>query len=331
MNIDMHTHFIAAEFIDLLIKDPVRYQARIEMNNGQKYVYHDQGYSYPLTPGFYDLKARIADMDSRCIDIDIISVAPTVYYYWADSELGLEIARLHNDSAYRMVQACPERLQAMATVPMQNVGMAISELERAVNKYGFKYVEIGTTIEGRNLDEPEYLPFFKKAEELGMAIVFHPYYVGYRENLKDYYLTNLIGNPLDTTVCISRLILGGVMEKCPALKFIFVHGGGYIPYQRGRLQHGYRVRDEAKVILSDGPPSGYFDNLYFDTITHWGPALKYLIESHSAAKVMLGSDYPFDMADADPVKSVKALNLDPETEKNVLGLNARNLFLSSAL
>jgi len=326
VNIDIHTHFIAEEFIDLLIKNPARYQARIETANGQRYIYHDQGYSYPLNPGFHDLKARIADMDSRGIDIDIISVAPPIYYYWADSELGLEVARLHNDSACRMVKSCPDRLQAMATVPMQDVKLAMGELERAVVEHGFKYVEIGTTIEGRNLDEPEYLPFFKKAEDLGVSVMFHPYYVGYRHDLKDYYLTNLIGNPLDTTICISRLVLGGVMEKCPALKFIFVHGGGYIPYQRGRLQHGYQVREEAKAVLSDGPPAGFFDNLYYDTITHWGPALKYLIESHSADKIMLGSDYPFDMADPDPVKSVKALNLDQKVEEMILGLNAKNFF-----
>ena len=181
-------------------------------------------------------------------------------------------------------------------------------------------------MEEKGLDDPYFLPFFKKAEKLDVTIIFHPYYVGERSDLKDYYLTNLIGNPLETTICIAKLVFGGVLEQCPMSKFIFVHGGGYIPYQKGRLQHGYHVRKEPKVIVNSTPPFTYFDKLYFDTITHWGPALTFLVESHGAEKIMLGSDYPFDMADADPVKSVEIFVKD-ETEKNmILGLNAISLF-----
>ncbi|MEW5783952.1 MAG: amidohydrolase family protein [Bacillota bacterium] len=326
MNIDIHTHFIPREFIELARQDPVKYQARVEGKEGLEIIRHDQGYSYPLTPGFFDVEARLKDMDRRNIDIDVISVAPTVYYYWASAALALEIARVCNDSAHRMAQARPDRLQPMATVPMQDVSLAMAELERVVKCYGFKYVAIGTTIEGRNLDEPYFRPFFKKAVELGMAVIFHPYYVGARPHLGDYYLTNLIGNSLDTTICAARLVLGGVLQECPASKFIFVHGGGYMPYQRGRLQHGFAVRPEPKVVLNETPPARYFDSLYYDTITHWGPALQFLVESHGPNKVMLGSDYPFDMADPDPVKTVKSLNLNSDDEKMVLGINVENLF-----
>ncbi|MDW7740087.1 MAG: hypothetical protein SCJ97_08545 [Bacillota bacterium] len=121
MNIDIHTHYLPQEFIDLVKKDPVKYQARIEKNDlGEEIIYHDQGYSYPLYPGFYDLEARLRDMDARNIDLDILSIAPTLYYYWAENSLALEIAKICNDSVYRMVQQKPERLKAMATVPNNN-------------------------------------------------------------------------------------------------------------------------------------------------------------------------------------------------------------------
>lgn len=326
MNIDIHAHFIPEEIIELIRKEPEKYQARIVTDSGGgEYIQHDQGYAYPLHKGFYDMRARLQDMDSRRIDMDFMSVSPTIFYYWTDAALAAKIARLCNDSAARIVQEHPDRLRAAATVPLQDVESSIRELERVVNRYDFRMVAVGTSIEERYLDDPEFLPFFKKAEELGVAILFHPYYVGNRFNLNSYYLTNLIGNPLDTTICIARLAFGGVLQQFPNLKLLFVHGGGYMPYQRGRLQHGHRVRNEPKTIIKGQSPDPYFDNVYYDTITHWGPALRYLVESHGSHKVLLGSDYPFDMADPDPVSAIEKIRLGQEDEKNVLGRNALSL------
>lgn len=327
MNIDIHTHCIPREFIDLVKSKPLKYQAKIEHDaQGNEMIRHDQGYIYPLYPGFYDMEARFKEMDQRKIDMDVISVSPTVYYYWADAALAAEIARLCNDSIAKLAQNHSNRIRPCASVPLQDVAASMKEMERVVDRYGIQIVTIGTSVEGRGLDEPYFLPFFKKAEELGVAILFHPYYVGDRLNLRDYYLTNLIGNPLDTTICIARLVFGGVLEQCPRSKFIFVHGGGYIPYQRGRLQHGYHVRREPKVIVKNTPPFTYYDRLFFDTITHWGPALTFLVESHGAEKILMGSDYPFDMADVDPVRTVETFVNGEAEQKKVLGLNAAALF-----
>lgn len=327
MNIDIHTHCIPGELIDLIRKNPARYQARIERNDqGEEMVRHDQGYVYPLYPGFHDMAVRFKEMEARRIDVDLLSVSPTVYYYWADAALALEIATICNDAIAKLAADHPERLKPCASVPLQDVAASVRELERVVDRYGFQAVTIGTSMEGRGLDEPGFRPFFQKAEELGVAVIFHPYYVGDRLNLGDYYLTNLIGNPLDTTICIARLAFGGVLERFPGSRFIFVHGGGYIPYQKGRLQHGYKVRKEPKVIVKETPPFAFFDNLFFDTITHWGPALAFLAESQGAHKVLLGSDYPFDMADADPVTTVETYVMGEAEKRRVLYENARELF-----
>ncbi|MBU2054229.1 MAG: amidohydrolase [Proteobacteria bacterium] len=327
MNIDIHTHCIPREFIDLVKRNPLKYQARIEHDSqGKEMIRHDQGYLYPLFPGFYDMDIRFREMDQRKIDMDVISVSPTLYYYWADAALAEEIARVCNDSVAKLAKGYPKRIKPCASVPLQDVAASVKELERVVDRYGIQMVTIGTSVEGRGLDDPDFLPFFKKAEELGVAVMFHPYYVGDRLNLGDYYLTNLIGNPLDTTICIARLAFGGVLEQCPRSRFIFVHGGGYIPYQRGRLQHGYHVRPEPKVRVKSTPPFTYYDRLFFDTITHWGPALTFLVESHGAEKILMGSDYPFDMADVDPVRTVKTFVRGEADQKKVLSLNAMSLF-----
>jgi aminocarboxymuconate-semialdehyde decarboxylase len=326
MNIDIHTHCIPLEFIDLVKSNPARYQAKIYHDvQGREMIRHDQGYTYPLYPGFYDMQARFKDMDQRKMDIDVLSVAPTVYYYWADAALAAEIAEVCNDSIAKLAQSHPNRFIPCASVPLQDVTASIKELERVVDRYGFQIIAIGTSMEGRGMDEPYFLPFFKKAEELGVAVLLHPYYVGDRLNLRDYYLTNLIGNPLDTTICIARMAFGGVLEQCSRTNFIFVHGGGYIPYQKGRLQHGYHVREEPKVMVKNTPPCAYFDRLFFDTITHWGPALTFLAESHGAEKILMGSDYPFDMADPDPVKTVETFVKGETEKKQVLGLNTMSL------
>lgn len=327
MNIDIHTHCLPQEVLDLIERDPVKYQAKIVVDekSGQKFVHHEQGYKYPLSEGFYDMDVRFKEMDIRNIDMDVISVSPTIYYYWADPKVATEVAQVSNDSMAALAKAYPQRILPMATVPLQDVKASVQELERVVKKYNYRTVSIGTSMEGRYFDDPEFLPFFKKAAELDVVVLFHPYYVGDRLNLGDYYMTNLIGNPLDTTICISRLVFGGIFEKCPNSQFVFVHGGGYIPYQRGRLQHGHSVRPESKVIIGNESPAKYFDQLYFDTITHYQPALKYLIESHGSSKIVLGSDYPFDMADSDPVAKVKDLGFNEKDAANVLGNNVASL------
>lgn len=326
MRVDIHTHCIPASFLARMRHDPRRYQAQIvpDAEHGEA-IRHDQGYAYPLYRGFFDPEYRLLEMDRRRIDIDCLSVSPTLFYYWAEPALGAAIARELNDGIAAMAAARPDRFIPVGTLPMQDVTAALAELDRVARELGFPAVQIGTSVEGRHLDAPAYLPLFKRAAELGVTIVFHPYYVGLLPHLKDYYLTNLIGNPLDTTVCIARLVFGGVLADLPAARFVFVHGGGYIPFQRGRLQHGHKVRPEPRVVIGDKSPAAYIEPLYFDTITHWGPALKFLVASHGAGRVLLGSDYPFDMADVDPVRAVEWLGLSDADQARVLGGNALDL------
>jgi len=208
----------------------------------------------------------------------------------------------------------------------REIDESLKEIDRAINKLGLRGIEILSNINGRDLDVPELMPLYKEVETLDLPVFIHPGGKVGSERTKDYYLTNLVAYPFDTALAAAHLIFGGILDKCPNLKFCLAHGGGNLPYIRGRLEHGYQVRSESKAVIKQ-PPSHYFPLLYFDTITHFTPALEYLITSAGADKVLMGTDYPYDMADSQPVLTVQNLkNISEEDKQLVLGGNARRIF-----
>lgn len=205
-----------------------------------------------------------------------------------------------------MVADRPERLRGMATVPMQHPDAAVAELERVVRAHGFKAVEIGTSIEGAQLAEERFRPLLRRASELNVFVFAHPYYVGAKNGLESYYLTNLIGNPLDTTVMLANLMFSGRLDELPDLKIVLAHGGGFIPYQIGRLIHGHAVRSETNGI-SKSSPKDLLKRIYFDSLVFEPQALRYLIDLVGPDHVCIGTDAPFDMADDDPRATIDAV------------------------
>jgi aminocarboxymuconate-semialdehyde decarboxylase len=325
MNIDMHSHFIPQEFIDTIAKPDSGWQAKLFMKGDQPWVVHDQGYTYPLTAGFHNTEVRLADMASTKLDKAVVSASPTLFYYWAEPKLALEVAKMTNNGLCELAKARPDKFAGMGTLPMQDVDMAIKELRRCVKDLGFKSIQIGSNVEGVQYDDPRYLPFFQECNDLGVVILMHPYYVGAKGMFGKYYLTNLYGNPLDTAMVCASLIFGGVFDKCPNLKVAFTHGGGFFPYQLGRLKHGYEVRSEPKVNGVKSPEN-YLHQMYFDTIVFMDKQLRFLVDLAGAENVLLGSDYDFDMADFTLVDTVSSAGLTPDQLKLVLGGNAQRLF-----
>lgn len=326
MIIDTHSHYIPESFINLLKEGDSELQAKLVEKEGKTFVSHNQGYVYPLLLGFFDLEYRLKEMDKAKIDVAVLSTAPPMFYYWAPAKLAARVARIINDGIKKAVDAYPDRFLGMATVPLQDPEEAIKELHYCVKELGFKSVLIGSNIEGRQFDEPEFLPFFQECAKLGVLVNLHPYYVGDKKMFEKYYLTNLLGNPLDTAVALSHLIFGGVFDKCPGLKVIAAHGGGFMPYQVGRLEHGYQVRNEPKANNCSNPLS-YMDNIYFDSILFNQKALKYLVDIAGADRVVMGTDYPFDMGEEKPFEFISTSDLTGEDKDKVLGSNAVKLFL----
>ena len=241
----------------------------------------------------------------------------------------MAFARATNDALAETVRAYPERLLGLAALPLQDPSAAPAELERAMRELGLRGAEIGTNVGGRNLDDQELEPVWAAAERLGAFLFVHPERVAAAERLGSYYLRNLIGNPLDTTIAIASLVFGGVLERYPRLKLCFAHGGGFAPYQVGRLDHGWSKRPEPRVTIQQRP-STYVRKLYFDTILHTPDALAYVAKHFGADHLLLGSDYPFDMGPDDPVKDVESLPGLSETERRmILGETAAQLVAGS--
>ncbi|MFC1915543.1 amidohydrolase family protein [Chloroflexota bacterium] len=325
MKIDIHCHYTPRNCLDLI--DPAGQKfgpSIVKDETGQEILVADGSRLGHIGRQAYDAKTQLKDMDRIGIDIRAISPAPFSFFYHIDPELCLSTSKIHNDSIAQVVNAYPDRFFGIATVPMQDINKAILELERTVNELGFKGVEISSNINGKNLDEPEFLPFYETAQALGIPIIVHPYYVVGTERLKRHYLSNLVGNPVDTTIAIASIIFGGIVERFPKLKWVFVHAGGAAPYIKGRWDHAYY---HGVVVEFDipKPPTEYFKTLYLDTVAHSQPALTYLINTHGADHVVLGSDYPFDMSDPNPVNTVKKQGLSARDEAKILGQNAAAL------
>jgi aminocarboxymuconate-semialdehyde decarboxylase len=328
MIIDIHTHVLVEHSFDKLRKKYAKgVPPEIVRDATGKFYHLVNGKAFgPQTEQIYDPKKRIEDMKKEGVDSQLLSVAPYTFGYSKDAELGLALAQAQNDAISNLVGEYPDRFAGLATVPLADVYASVEELDRAVKDLGLKGVEIGTHVEDDNLDSLELWPFYEKAQELDVPILVHPESPVGSERMRKYYLGNFIGNPLETTIAIGSIIFGGVLERFGKLKFCFVHGGGFIPYQRGRFEHGYHVRSEAKVNISK-PPSEYLKLIYIDTVTHYQSALEYLINTIGSEKILLGSDYPYDMADPHPVSSVQKLTtLRPEDKQKILGENAERIF-----
>jgi len=320
MIIDAHSHFIPEALINEFKKENNLFKAHIIKKGDKKFIEHEEGFRYPLFKEFYDVDAKINDLEKMRIDRAILSPSPTVFFYWSMPEIAREVSRICNDWVYSFTKKYPEHFIPMGTLPMINVEDSLSEFERIISKYKMQMIEIGPHINGENLDEAKFYPIFELAEKNNILIFLHPYYVGTKPMFKKYNLTNTIGNPLDTTLGLAHLIYGGVFEKYPKLKVLAAHGGGYFPYQLGRFNHAFKVREEAKVITKLAPDN-YLDNIFFDSITHWDESLKFLIESLGAQHVVIGTDYPFDMGDYDIVETLKCLNISEEEKERIYSKN----------
>lgn len=265
---------------------------------------------------------RIEDMDRLGVDVQALSPNPGQYYYFAPPELGRDLARTINDGIADAVAQAPDRLVGIGSVPLQNPGMAVEEMRRAVRDCGMRGIEIGTNAAGLDLGDPAFHSFFAAAEELDVLLFIHPLGFTQADRLSDHYLNNLIGNPLESTIALSHLIFGGVLDAHPGLKLCVAHGGGYLPAYSGRMDHAYRVREDCRQHITH-EPSWYLKQLWFDSLVFDRAQLDFLIQTYGSDRICMGSDYPFDMGEADPVGFLG--QLDEEARAAVFGGNAARL------
>jgi aminocarboxymuconate-semialdehyde decarboxylase len=322
--VDIHCHVMTPACDDLVrphqasdVDYFVRYQS-------ESTVAYNRDHLSDIVPKLSDPETRLRDMDRMGVDVQAISVMPAQYYYWTAPPLARRLASMQNDNLARIVSLHPDRFAGLGTVPLQDVTGAVVELDR-IARLGFTGIEICTSVDGVDLDDPRFAPFFERVEELDLLIVMHPNGFSDGRRLADYYLINTVGMPMDSTVAIARLIFGGVLERHPDLKICVVHGGGYLPSYPARFDHAYRARADCRENITR-PPSEYLRRLYFDTMVFDRGDLRRLIERYGSDHILLGSDYPYDMGEEDPVGLVLGVEgLTDGDRRRVLGANAAEL------
>jgi aminocarboxymuconate-semialdehyde decarboxylase len=321
--IDVHTHIVPPGWED--------WAGRFGGDRWPSLVRHDACRATIMTGGqfFRDVddrswspERRIEDMDRLGIDRQALSPPPVMFCYWAEARANEAFARLQNDNVAAVVARHPARFVGMATVPLQEPDRAVKELRYCRERLGLRAVEIGSCPAGRDFDDPALFPFFEACAALDMAVFVHPANpLAGQERLTKYYFPLIVGNPLETALAASKLIYGGVLERLAALRVCFAHGGGAFPFTLARLDHGWKVRPEGPAAIPR-PPREYARRLYFDSLTLSAANLRFLVEQFGAERVVIGSDYPFDMGSDDPVHAVGEAGLPPAAREQIEGQTA---------
>jgi aminocarboxymuconate-semialdehyde decarboxylase len=327
-SIDVHAHYSPAIVYETIAAGREWHGMRLDLDaRGRQVMLRGDEKKTRKPKAAWDIVQRIQDMDSLGVDVHVLSCQSWLYGYHLPAETAIATSRDINDDIGKQVRTYPDRFLGFATLPMQDVDAAIAELERAVGTLGLKGAMIADHVNGRTYDEPEYLPFFKAAEQAGALLFFHQ--LGGSSMVKSriprYHLSNTIGNPLDRTITFASLVFGGVMDACPDLKVCLAHGGGYVCYGIGRMDRGWEVRAEARQALQQ-PPSRYLRRFYYDSLTHSEAALRFLIDTVGVDRVVLGTDWPADMMADWPVSEILAMDsLTTEEKEAILWRNVERL------
>lgn len=323
----MHCHAFVPE-VEQLVKDRPEKRAENEAQSrlmGAASTEYNQVTMLPAAfPKLTSVAQRLADMDELGVDIQVVSPTSVQHYYWADRDLAGEIVRVTNEQIATSCGTHPDRLVGLGNVALQHPDLAVEQLTYCLDELGFKGVEISTAINGVELDDSRFARFWGTVEERGCIVFIHPFGTSLGERVNRFYLQNIIGQPIETTIALSHLIFGGVLDRHPGLKIVAAHGGGYLPAYLGRSDHGYRSRPDARVM--NRAPSEYLREIYFDTLVYTPESLRHLIAEVGASQVVVGTDYPFDMGAYDVHGLIDAVpQLTAQERAAVRGGNAARL------
>jgi len=320
MKIDIHTHYIPRDCFDIIKRDGLVLGPTIGKSSTGEEVLVVNGKAFGATVAqLCDPERRLRDMDEMGIDMQVLSLVGHSFFYDIEPEIGLSVSRQHNDAIAEIVTAYPDRFVGMGTLPMQDIGSTVQELERVVRELKLRAVEIGSNICGKDLDDPRFWPLYEKVQELDIPIFVHPTSPPGGARLQKYFMSHIAAYPMETALVIARVTFGGILQKFPRLNFIFSHGGGGTVFIMGRWDHAHRYAEECQTIPL--PPSDYVRQMYFDTIVHSTEALEYLVKMVGDTHLLLGSDYPFSLMDVDPVNSVLSSGLPAASKEAILEHN----------
>ena len=326
MRIDIHTHILPKEWPDL--KKKYGYGGWIHLDHhktGCARMMKDSQFFREVGSNLWDPEIRCNEYDTFGIDVQVLSTVPVMFSYWAKPEHALDLSKLLNDHIASIIDDQPGRFIGLGTLPMQDPSLAVSELERCVKELGLSGVQIGTNINGLNLNDDSLFEIFESAESLNTAIFIHPWYMMGEKEINQYWLPWLVGMPAETSRAICSMIFGGVFERLPNLRVAFAHGGGAFPATIGRIDHGFNVRPDLCAINNDKLPSTYLGKFWVDSLVHDRTALSYLISKIGMEKIALGTDYPFPLGELQPGSLINKMNdLSADNRDMLFSRNALN-------
>ncbi|MGW7051117.1 amidohydrolase family protein [Streptomyces sp. NPDC054887] len=323
--VDVHAHVLLPQVDALVAGLPGHAQAR-ELDarrNGPHALTVSGAMVRDRVPSLTDVSVRLAAMDAQGVDVQLVSPSPSHYHYWTDAPTAEKVYRLANEATAAHCAQAPDRLRGLGLVPLQHPGQLVAALDHALEQ-GLAGVEISSHAPGRELSDPAYEPLWSRAEETGAVLFLHPFGCTLDERLDQWYLSNTVGQPTENAVALSHLIFSGALDRHPGLKLIAAHGGGYLPTHIGRSDHAWRARPDASAGCAQRP-SSYLRRVYFDSLVHDPRVLRALVDAAGADRVLLGSDFPFDMGSSDPVAALRAAGLSADECAAVRGTNAAAL------
>jgi predicted TIM-barrel fold metal-dependent hydrolase len=328
MTVDVHAH-LAVPTANDLVAGSAGFAAELaaeQAAHSPASLAENQAQLIRLGPQLTDVATRLAAMDAQGIDVQVVAPMP-MHHYWADRGLATKLTRIKNEAVAAHCEAAPDRLLGIGTIPMQHPDLAVAALTEAVREFGFRGVTVSTDVDGHELADPRHDPVWSRAEKLGAMVMIHPWGCSLGSRLASNYLGNTVGQPVETTVALSHLIFSGTLDRFPGLRLCASHGGGYLPTYIGRSDHAWRERPDARGCAN--LPSSYLRRIWFDSLVYTAPALEFLVAAVGADKVVLGTDYPFDMGVTDPLDRLDATSLPDETRARIRAANAWALLTTS--
>jgi aminocarboxymuconate-semialdehyde decarboxylase len=319
LKIDIHTHILPPRWPSL--RERYGYGGFVELEhfgcNQARMVIDGQSFR-EIESNCWDPVRRMEEYDEHGCQVQVLSTVPVMFSYWARPEDGLDLSRILNDHIASVVRQYPQRFIGLGTIPMQDADLAVRELERCVQDLDFPGVQIGSNINGRNLDDPDLFPVFQAAESLGACIFVHPWNMLGQDRMAKYWMSWLVGMPAETALAICSVLFSGMLGKLPRLRIAFAHGGGAFPAIIGRVAHGFEARPDLCAVDHPINPREYLSKIYYDSLVHDPQYLCYFVKQVGAERVALGTDYPFPLGEAMPGELITSCGFAGKTVERLL-------------